>query len=170
MTFEDDDRAKITTDKLKLTAEEEDFVKRVEEWASMNKKLKHWAALDEYDDELEANRRRYDKTATEKTTKVETGVATNTYENRLAIVRNLPKLLANEHLMGADNYDSWNTKMRCFFAAFDLTKYIEKPLHNIKETDKIKCQLDAVILLAIHGNILTELQQVLNNETHTFEA
>ncbi len=100
----------------------------------------------------------------------ETGLATGNYENRLAIVKNLPKLPATEHLTGVDNYDGWNTKMRRFFAAFDIMEYVEKPLAEIKDVDKIKNQLDAAILLAIHGNISTDLQQAVNNEVHTYEA
>ncbi len=99
-----------------------------------------------------------------------TELATGNYENRLAIVKNLPKLPATEHLTGVDNYDGWNTKMRRFFAAFDVMEYAEKPLAEIKDTRKIKNQLDAAILLAIHKNISTDLQQVVNNEVHTYEA
>ncbi len=157
VSFEDDNRIKLATGKVRLTPEEEDFITRVEEWATTNKELTDWAATEEYNEEPEANRKRFDKMATEKVTKMETGLATGNYESRLVIVKNLPKLLATEHLTGADNYDGWNTKMKRFFAAFDVTEYIEKPLHNIKEADKIKCQLGA-ILLSIHGNISTELQ------------
>ncbi len=156
--------------KVRLTPDEEDFNKRVEQWAATNKKLNDWVESEEYDDEPGENMKRFDKTATEKVTKTETGLATDNYENRLAIVKNLPKLPATELLMGVENYDGWNTKMRRFFAAFDVMEYIEKPLKSIRDADKIKCQLDVAILLAIHGNISSELQQVVNNETHTFEA
>ncbi len=170
VSFDGDVKSKPVSVKVRLTPDEEDFIKRVEQWAVTNKKLNDWVESEEYEDEPGENTKRFDKTATEKAIKTETGLATGIYENRLAIVKNLPKLPVTEHLTGVDNYDGWNTKMRRFFAAFDVTEYIEKPLDRIKDADKIKCQLDAAILLAIHGNISSELQQVVNNETHTFEA
>ncbi len=170
VTFADEEMKKLETEALKLTADEEEFMRKVEEWVAWDKKSTDWRATDNYDDEPQVNRKRYDKTVAERTFRLVTGVVTMTVEHRLAIVRNLQKLPATEFLMGADNYDGWNTKMKRFFAAFDMTEYIEKPLYSINETDKIKGQLDAAILLAIHGNISTELQQVVNNETHAFEA
>ncbi len=127
--FDGDTKEKPVSVKVRLTPEEEDFIKRVEQWAANTKKLNDWAESDEYEDDIGESRNRFDKTATEKTAKVtETGLATGNYENRLAIVKNLPKLPATEHLTGVGNYDGWNTKMRRFFAAFDVTEYIEKPL------------------------------------------
>ncbi len=170
VSFEGDNKDKPVSVKVRLTPDEEDFIKRVEQWAATNKKLSDWKESEEYEDNVRENRKRYDKTVTEKGTKTGTELATGNYENRLAIVKNLPKLLAMEHLTRVDNYDGWNTKMRRFLAAFDVTEYIEKPLAEIKDADKIKNQLDAAILLAIHGNISTELQRVVNNEVHTYEA
>ncbi len=94
----------------------------------------------------------------------------NTYENKLAFVWNIPKLPEKEHLTGANNYDGWSSKMKMFFTAFDVMEYLEKPLQEIRETDKIRQQLDAATLLAIHGNISSALQQVVNNEVHAYEA
>ncbi len=168
VSFEGDTKDKPVSVKVRLTPEEEDFIMRVEKWVANTKKLNEWEESDEFEDDSRANKKRFDKTATEKAT--ETGLATGNYENRLAIVKNLPKLPAAEHLTGVDNYDGWNTKMRRFFAAFDVTEYIEKPLAEIRDIDKIKNQLDAAILLAIHGNISMELQQVVNYEVHTYEA
>ncbi len=56
------------------------------------------------------------------------------------------------------------------FAAFDVTEYVEKPLHKVPEAQKVRSQLDAAILLVIHGNISTALQQVVNNNVQAFEA
>ncbi len=146
VSFEGDTKDKPVSVKVRLTPEEEDFIKRVENWAATHKKLRDWEESDEFDNDSWEDRKRFDKTATEKTAKVtETGLATGNYENRLAIVKSLPKLPATEHLMGVDNYDGWNTKMRRFFAAFDVTEYIEKPLAEIRDIDKIKNQLDAAI-------------------------
>ncbi len=39
---------------------------------------------------------------------------------RLAIVRNIPFLQPIEHLTGSNYYDSWATKLRRYFAAFDV--------------------------------------------------
>ncbi len=75
VSFEDDNRIKPTTEKLRLTPEEEDFIKRVEEWAPTNKKLTDWAATEEFDEEPEANRKRFDKTATEKVTLIVLGIS-----------------------------------------------------------------------------------------------
>ncbi len=166
--FEGDNKDKPVSVKVRLTPEEKDFIKRVENLAATHKKLSDWEESDKFEDDSRANKKRFDKTATEKAT--ETGLAAGNYENRLAIVKNLPKLPAMEHLTGVDNYDGWNTKMRRFFVAFDVTEYIEKPLAEIRDIDKIKNQRDAAILLAIHENISTELQQVVNNEVHTYEA
>ncbi len=170
VSFEGDMMDKPVLVKVRLTPEEEDFINRVEKWAATHKKLSDWVESDEFEDDSREDKKRFDKTATEKAIKTGTELATGNYENRLAKVKNLPKLPTTEHLTGVDNYDGWNTKMRRFFAAFDVTEYVEKPLAEIRDIDKIKNQLDAAILLAIHGNISTDLQQVVNNEVHTNEA
>ncbi len=170
VTFENEGTRRTMTNRLRFTAGEEEFVNKVEEWATVNKKLTEWMAHDDCEKEPDEDGKLYDKMVREKPVRQVGDVAINTYENRLMIVQNIPKLPTNEHLTGVDNYDGWNTEMRFFFVAFDVTEYVEEPLHEVSDAQKIQIQLDAAILLAIHGNISTVLQQVVNNEVHAFEA
>ncbi len=159
-------------------------MRKIEDWVTANKKITGDKKHGEEDEDSDKEKSRYDKTVMERkigTTKAtadgKTGMTkatgdgtTTTYENRLAFVRNIPKLPEKEHLTRANNYDGWSTKMKMFFTAFDVTEYLEKPLREIQETEKLRQPLDAAPLLAIHGNISSALQQVVNNEVHAFEA
>ncbi len=169
MTFKDEVGETTGTTKLRLTPNEEEFIRKVEQWATDNKRLTA-GTINQDDEDSETDKERYDKTATERqlTEYKHTGLAT--YDNRLAIVRNIPKLTAMEVLTGVDNYDKWCAKMTRFFAAYDVMEYIEKQLHDIIDTDKTKQQLDAAVLLTIHGNISEGLQQMVNNEMHAYDA
>ncbi len=184
VAFEDEAMGKTATKKLKFTVEEEELMKKIEDWAAANKKLTGSSKYGDDDDDSDREKNRYDKTATERKTIMtkatgdeQTGLTKgmgegtgNTYENKLAFVRNIPKLPEKEHLTGANNYDGWSSKMKMFFTAFDVIEYLEKPLDEIRETDKIRQQLDAATLLVIHGSISSALQQVVNNEVHAYEA
>ncbi len=173
VTFVDDIKERKVTEKVKFTTEEEELMRKIEDWAAKNKRLPDDNKPEEDDEDSDREKKRYDKTVMERKLATTTATGdgmTTMYENRLAFVRNIPKLPEKEHLTGANNYDGWSTKMRMFFTAFDVTEYLEKPLNEILETEKVRQQLDAATLLAIHGNISSALQQVVNNEVHAFEA
>ncbi len=184
VTFEDEVKEIAVTEKVKYTAEEEELMRKIEDWATANKRLTGDKKHGDEDEDSDREKSRYNKTVMERkivaakatedgktgTTKATGDGTTTTYENRLAFVRNIPKLPEKEHLTGANNYDGWSTKMKMFFTAFDVTEYLEKPLREIQETEKVRQQLDAATLLAIHGNISSALQQVVNNEVHAYEA
>ncbi len=78
--------------------------------------------------------------------------------------------MAIEKLTGTDNYDSWATKLKRYFAVFDILEYINLPLDAIQDTDRVKNQLDAAVLLSIHTNISLSLQQVVTNKVHAYDA